>query len=253
MSLISLKKLTIGYANKIIGADIDLEFEEQQITCLLGANGCGKTTLLKTILSILDCIEGEIIINNKPHHQWTRRELAQFIGYVPQAHNSIFPFTVEEVVLMGRTAYLNWYSSPQHNDKKIAGECLATLGVEHLKYQNYQLLSGGERQLVLIARALAQQPKFLIMDEPTSSLDFGNQIKVLEHVLKLKKEGMSILLTTHQPSHAKRVADKIVLLHNGKVMVNAEPMQALSISNLAKLYSLDQETIEHNLKFLMAD
>lgn len=250
MSLISLKKLTIGYANKIVGKDINLKFDQQQITCLLGANGCGKTTLIKTILSILPCIAGEIIINQKLQNFWSRRDLAQFIGYVPQAHNGIFPFTVEEVVLMGRTAYLNWYSSPQKQDKKIAHECLTTLGIEHLKFQNYTQLSGGERQLVLIARALAQQPQFLIMDEPTSSLDFGNQIKVLEHLLQLKKNGISILLTTHQPEHAMRVADKIILLHDGNIIANDEPIRALSASNLSQIYSLDQETIQRNLNFL---
>lgn len=250
MTVIALKDVMIGYGKKVIGKDLNIDFQAEQVTCLLGANGCGKTTLLKSILGVLDILAGDIIINQKPQSQWTRKELAQFIGYVPQAHNGIFPYSVEEVVLMGRTAHINWYGAPRQHDIKIAVDCLGILGIEHLRYQNYIQLSGGERQLVLIARALAQQPKFLVMDEPTSSLDFGNQIKVLEHILKLKNEGLSILLTTHQPQHAVRVADNIILLNSGSIIANDTPAKALSASNLATIYGLDKEVIERNLSFV---
>ena len=158
MSLIRLQNVVIGYKTTPISTALSLELPAKQVICLLGANGCGKTTLLKTVLGLLKPLQGEIFIDAKAQSQWTRNELAQFIGYVPQAHHHLFPFSVEEVVLMGRTAYLDWYRCPKKDDINIAVDSLKTLGIEHLRRRIYTQLSGGERQLVLIARALAQQP-----------------------------------------------------------------------------------------------
>lgn len=185
MGLIQLNNLSIGYKKTVLASEMNLQLEANQIICLLGANGCGKTTLLKTILGLLPALSGEILLQNRPHFEWSQKQLAQFIGYVPQVHH-LFHFTVQEVVLMGRTAHLSWYSTPKKSDIDIAEQCLDTLGIAHLSQRFYHQISGGERQLVLIARALAQQPSFLIMDEPTSNLDFGNQIRVLEKITSLK-------------------------------------------------------------------
>lgn len=247
MSLIQLHDLTIGYRGQIIAEKLNLSFHAQEVTCLLGANGCGKTTLLKTILGVLPKISGEIFINQKPQQKWQRNELSQFLGYVPQAHNHVFPFTVEAVVLMGRTAHLDWYSSPKAQDKAIAHKCIQQLDIEHLAHKPYTQLSGGQQQLVLIARALAQNPSFLIMDEPTASLDFGNQMRVLEQIEKLKAEGLSILMTTHQPEHAMQIADRIILLDRGNIIADGSPNECLTIKNLAHIYALDEAIIAKNL------
>lgn len=247
MSLIQLQDLTIGYRGQIIAEKLNLSFQSQEVTCLLGANGCGKTTLLKTILGVLPKISGEIFINQKPQQKWQRSELSKYLGYVPQAHNHVFPFTVEAVVLMGRTAHLDWYSSPKAEDKVIAHECIQQLGIEHLTHKPYTQLSGGQQQLVLIARALAQNPSFLIMDEPTASLDFGNQMRVLEQIEKLKAQGLSILMTTHQPEHAMQIADRIILLDHGNIIADGSPKECLTLKNLAKIYALDEAIIAKNL------
>lgn len=251
MSLIQLQDLTIGYRGQMIAEKLNLSFQSKEVTCLLGANGCGKTTLLKTILGILPKISGEIFINQKPQNKWQRSELSKYLGYVPQAHNHIFPFTVEAVVLMGRTAHLDWYSSPKAQDKAIAHRCIQQLGIEHLTHKPYTQLSGGQQQLVLIARALAQNPSFLIMDEPTASLDFGNQMRVLEQIEKLKAQGLSILMTTHQPEHAMQIADRVILLDHGNIIADGSPKECLTLKYLAQIYALDESIIAKNLPFII--
>lgn len=251
MSVLKLNQLSTGYQGKVVGQQISLDFNPNEVVCLLGANGCGKTTLLKTLLGTLPPLAGEVLINGKPQSQWNRAEIARFIGYVPQAHNGVFPFSVEEVVLMGRTAHLHWCATPGRHDKEITSACLEMLGIIHLKYRNYMYLSGGERQLIMIARALAQEPAFLIMDEPTASLDFGNQVRVLDHIDRLRGQGMSILMTTHQPEHALRIADRIVLLYEGRILAAGSAKATMNVKNLALLYGLEEEIVSKNLSFVI--
>ncbi|TCP95372.1 iron complex transport system ATP-binding protein [Cricetibacter osteomyelitidis] len=243
MIILQLNQVAVGYGKTPVAENLNIKFQANEIVCLLGANGCGKTTLLKTILGVLMPLKGKILINQIPQIQWTKQALAQFIGYVPQAHHSTFGFSVEEMVLMGRNAYVDWYSSPTEKDKAIVLQCLQQLNIEHLYHRTYSQLSGGERQLVLIARALAQQPKLLIMDEPTSNLDFGNQIRVLEQIKQLKQQGLSILLTTHQPNHALCIADRAVLLHQGKIMSDGICTEVLNLENLSQIYQLDKNIL----------
>ncbi|MBP6115346.1 MAG: ABC transporter ATP-binding protein, partial [Neisseriaceae bacterium] len=178
------------------------------------------------------------------------KQLAQKVGYVPQAHQDLFPYLVLDMVQMGRTAHLSWFSTPGPKDQAIAHACLAQMGISHLSARRYTELSGGERQLVLIARALAQQPRLLIMDEPTASLDFGNQIRVLATIEQLKAQGLAILLTTHQPEHAHRVADRVVLLHQGQILANGKPAEVLTAAHLATLYNLEEAQLHQHLAFL---
>ncbi|MDR1529680.1 MAG: ABC transporter ATP-binding protein [Burkholderiales bacterium] len=243
----SLDRVAVGYKQWRVVDDITFEFIHGKVVCLLGANGCGKTTLLRTLLGTLPVISGVVMLSGKPLAEWSRRELARFISYVPQAHHGIFPFSAEEVVLMGRTARMSWYAIPDERDKQMARSCLKTLGIEHLYHRSYTQLSGGERQLVLLARALAQEPQFLIMDEPTASLDFGNQIRVLEQIRHLKNGGMTILMTTHQPEHAWHVADEVVLIHGGRVKGAGAPAEMLTVANLSEVYDIDENTLKANL------
>lgn len=232
--------LAIGYPQKPVGRDITLRLAEGEILCLLGPNGSGKSTLLKTLLGLLPARAGQVRVLGRPLAEWPRRELARRLGYVPQAHSGEFPFTVEEIVLMGRSSHLSRYAVPGPHDRQVAHECLATLGIEALAQEPFTQISGGERQLALIARALAQQPSILIMDEPTASLDFGNQLRVLEKIRKLKQEGLAILLCTHQPEHAARLADRVALFRDGALHATGAPQALLTAPRLAWLYGLEE-------------
>lgn len=248
--LLQLHDLGTGYRQRLVCGGIQFTLPARSVTCLLGANGCGKTTLLKTILGNLPPLRGSITIAGRPQTSYSRAELARCLSCVPQSQSSGFAFTVEEVVLMGRTAHLPWYRTPQKSDRAIALQCLQTLDAAHLLQRNFNQLSGGERQLVLIARALAQQPQILIMDEPTASLDFGNQIRILEQIQALRTQGLAILMTTHQPEHARQVADHIVLLHQGKMRAQGPGAEILSARHLGAIYGLEPQTITSHLPWV---
>ncbi len=250
MSFLALQNVAIGYKQKVLADNLNLTFSKKQIVCLLGANGCGKTTLLKTLLGLLPPLAGEIRLSGELLNHWQPQQLAKQIAYVPQVHH-YFRFSVENVVLMGRNPYLKWYQSPNIIDKKIAESSLAQLGIAHFLYQNFAKLSGGEQQLVLIARALAQQPKWLIMDEPTSNLDFGNQLRVLEKIKQLnQQQQLGILMTTHQPEQSLRIADRTLLFHQGKILADGTPQQILTAENLAQIYQLDPTVIQTHFHFM---
>jgi len=243
IAAIATDGLGIGYGQKQVGHDITLRLAEGEILCLLGPNGSGKSTLLKTLLGLLPAHAGSVDVLGRPLAQWPRRELARQLGYVPQAHSGEFPFTVEEIVLMGRTAHMPRYAVPGAEDRRIAHESLDTLGIRALAPEPFTHISGGERQLALIARALAQQPSILIMDEPTASLDFGNQLRVLEKIRRLKQEGLAILLCTHQPEHAARLADRVALFKDGTLHATDAPAALLTVPRLAWLYGLEEEEL----------
>ncbi|WP_439240598.1 ABC transporter ATP-binding protein [Lonepinella sp. BR2474] len=244
--MIEVKNLKIGY-QQTVADHLNIEFPHQKITALLGANGCGKTTLLKTILGLIKPLQGDILIENTPHFDWTAAQLARTIGYVPQAQQGVFSIPVSDMVLLGRTAYLAWYATPSRQDKQIAQQCLEQLSIAHLANKSYIALSGGERQLVLIARALAQQPRCLIMDEPTSNLDFGNQIRVLEKIQQLRQQGLTIIFTTHQPEQALRYADNVVLMDQARIVKQGEPKAVMELALLAQIYRLSPEVLVKNL------
>lgn len=250
MAELALLQLSTGYGDRVVGANLSFVVKAGEVTCLLGANGCGKTTLLKTLLGLLPPLAGTVEIHQQRLQDLKAKQLAQWVGYVPQAHQDLFPYTVLEMVLMGRTAHVAWLSTPGPKDQAIARACLAQMGISHLSARRYTQLSGGERQLVLIARALAQQPRILIMDEPTASLDFGNQIRVLAMIEQLKAQGLAILLTTHQPEHAHQVADSVVLLHQGQILAQGHKADSLTAAHLATVYGLDEALMAHHLTFL---
>jgi iron complex transport system ATP-binding protein len=163
MNLIETQQLTIGYGDKPLLDKINFALKPQQICCLLGANGAGKSTFLKTLLGLQPALNGQILFQNRPLATYSAAELAREITYVPQAHAQLFPFLVQDMVLMGRSAYLKWYQTPKAEDKDLALAALEELQITHLAKRYYHELSGGEKQLVLIARAIAQQAKLLIM------------------------------------------------------------------------------------------
>lgn len=230
-------KLTIGYGERVVGRDLDVSLREGEVLALLGPNGGGKTTLLKTLLGLLPAQSGTVRLGDKPLSDFSIRERAKEIAYVPQVHAGTFAFTVETVVLMGRTAHGSIFAGPNAKDREVAAQTLERFGIGVLRDRPYTEISGGERQLVLLARALAQEPRFVVLDEPTASLDFGNQGKVMREIRALAGSGLGVLFTTHDPNHALRAADRAFLLRAGERLAEGPVKEVLSRQTLEALYN----------------
>ena len=243
---LAAEALAYGYPSHTVGRDASFSLAPGEVLCVLGPNGGGKTTLFRTLLGLLKPHAGRVSADGKDLRDLTRRDVARRIGYVPQAHSSYFPFTVADVVLMGRTAHIGVFAAPSQRDRRIARETLETLGIEHLAESVYTRISGGERQLVLIARALAQQAPLLIMDEPTAALDFGNQVRVLERIRALARSGIGILFSSHDPDHAFLCADRVAILHDGRIAAFGTPEEVVTPSNLHSAYGVDVSIHELN-------
>ena len=235
--------LTIGYPDRTVGSGLDVALSTGEVLALLGPNGGGKTTLLKTLLGLLKPKAGEVRLGDKPLDNYSIRERARVVAYVPQVHISTFAFTVETVVLMGRTAHGSLFSRPSGQDRAVAQAALARFGIAALASRPYTMISGGERQLVLLARALAQEPQFIVLDEPTASLDFGNQGKVMREIRALAKSGHGVLFTTHDPNHALRAADRAYLLREGTRIADGPVATVLSREQLEALYRATVERL----------
>jgi len=238
LSLVA-EDLSIGYGGRPIGAGLGLAAHPGDVLCLLGPNGSGKTTLFKTLLGLLPAIAGRVRVGTKPLTDLSRAEIARAVAYVPQAHAAPFAFSAREVVLMGRTARLGPFSQPGARDVEAAEAALERLGIGDLAEADYTRLSGGQRQLVLIARALAQGSPVLVMDEPTASLDFGNQALVLTEVAGLAGDGLTVVLSTHDPDHALAIGTQVVLLHQGRIRAAGAPESALTGPALSAVYGVD--------------
>ena len=238
---VAVENLGFGYPGKPIGRGVSFDVGAGETVVLLGPNGSGKTTLFKTILGLLAPQEGAVAIANEPLARLSRRQIARKLGYVPQASAGFFPFTVLDTVLMGRTAHLGLFATPGKRDRAVAEEKLASLGIQGIKDEPYTQISGGQRQLVLIARALAQEAAFLIMDEPTASLDFGNQVRVLDQVRRLARAGIGVVLSTHDPDHAFVVGDRVAVIHEGRLYALGPPEEVVTADMLARVYGVDVE------------
>ncbi|MDO5823060.1 ABC transporter ATP-binding protein [Methanobrevibacter sp.] len=242
--LFDVKNISFSYGDVEIFSKISFSVEKGDVLCILGPNGTGKTTLIKCLNGLHDINDGEILINGENIKKLSFKEISRHIGYIPQSHVPSFPFKVLDVVVMGRAPYLNLTDSPKKEDIEIAINSLKILGIENLKDKEYTNLSGGERQLVFLARILCQQPDILILDEPTSHLDFGNQIKFLEIVDNLAKEGLSIIMTSHFPDHAFLSSNKVAIMKEKKFIDFGSPDDVVTEENLKEAYSIDAKLIE---------
>ncbi|MDO5831218.1 MAG: ABC transporter ATP-binding protein [Methanobrevibacter sp.] len=242
--LFEVKNISFSYDGDEIFSDISFSIDKGDVLCILGPNGTGKTTLIKCLNGLHDIDSGEILINGQSIKKLSFREISTHIGYIPQSHVPSFPFKVLDVVVMGRAPYLNLTDSPKKEDMEIALNSLKALGIDHLKDKEYTNLSGGERQLVFLARVLCQKPDILILDEPTSHLDFGNQIKLLEIIDNLAKSGLSIIMSSHFPDHAFLSSTKVAIMKNKKFIDFGSPDDVVTESNLRKAYSIDVKLIE---------
>ena len=230
--------LTIGYRDRIVGRHLDIALATGEVLALLGPNGSGKTTLLKTLLGLLAPRSGEVRLNNRPLPDYSSRARARLIAYVPQSHVATFAFNVESIVLMGRTAHGNIFSGASAADRAIAAQALERFGISHLSERPYTMISGGERQLVLVARALAQQTRLIVMDEPASNLDFGNQILFLKQIRHLAAAGLSLLITTHSPNHVFELASQVAVLQAGRLLACGPPEEILTEARLEEVYAV---------------
>lgn len=260
----------VGYDDHKVIENIYVKIRKGTVVALLGPNGCGKTTLLKTINGLLKPNIGFVYVNGKSTEKISPVQMARTMGVVSQIHRSTFPFTVEDVVLTGRMPYISLFSMPVKSDYEKVDELLTLLGIGHLKKKPYTLISGGERQLVMIAKALAQEPEFLLLDEPTSFLDLKNQIHVLSMVVRqTRKKNITVLMTLHDPNHALLFADEIVLMRKvrnsnsgpnaarcpydispmvGKdnIVASGDPLTVMTPSNIKEAYDIDVEVLDHN-------
>lgn len=238
MSL-TVSNLSFSYGVTPILKNISFSLGEGQLYALLGANGAGKTTLFRCILGLNEKYEGSITVDGGEVRALRPRELSHRIAYIPQVHYPAFSYSVLEMVLMGTTHRLSAVGAPGAREEAAALDALRTLGTEQLAQRDYGKISGGEQQLVLIARALVQGTKLLLMDEPTASLDYGNQQRVLAAVRSLTREGHTVLLSTHDPQHALTYADRILALSDGKLIADGAPRDALTPALIRMLYGVD--------------
>jgi iron complex transport system ATP-binding protein len=236
---LSARDLAIGYGATEVGRDLALDLAPGELVMLLGPNGCGKSTLFKTLLGLIPRLGGAVALDGRALDSLSRRALARGLAYVPQALGGFFPFTVRDTVLMGRTAHLGPFSAPGARDRAAAGRALSRLGLDALAERAFTRLSGGQRQLVLIARALAQEAPYIVMDEPTASLDFGNQVHVLEQVRALKASGTGLILASHDPDQALRLADRVMVMAEGRIAAAGAPAEVLTSALLKRVYGVD--------------
>lgn len=241
---LAAERLDYGYPGRSVGEDVSLELSAGEVLCVLGPNGSGKTTLLRTLLGLLPPQGGNIVLDGKPLAAWPRHALAKVMAYVPQAHGGYFAFSVRDLVLMGRTAHLGLFAVPAQRDREAAMRALEALGIAHLADQACTEISGGERQLAMIARALAQGATLLVLDEPTAGLDFGNQLRVLQQIEALAASGIGILFSTHDPDQALQCADQALLLRPGGLLCSGAPDTVLNRDNLRELYGVAVDIVE---------
>ncbi len=236
--------LDFGYPARVIGRGLDLALERGEVLCVLGPNGAGKTTLFRTLLGLLPPLGGTVQVDGRDLATLARAEIAREVAYVPQASASYFDFTLAEVVEMGRAAHLGTFGRPARRDRDAAFAALERMGIASLAQRPVGRVSGGERQLALIARALATDARMLIMDEPTANLDFGNQARVLDEVSRLCASGIGVLFCTHDPDHAFRIADRALLLDSGRSLGLGPVEQVLDSESLSRLYRLAIQVAE---------
>lgn len=223
--------------------ELDLGLKKGEVISLLGPNGCGKTTLLRTILGLHPKSSGMIRIDDENLADLTPKDQARFISYVPQYHRLAFGYRVLDMVLMGVMAGYSEWSIPSQSQKQAAQAALDELNIGHLSQRPYTDLSGGQRQLVLIARALAQNTPYIFLDEPTNGLDYGNQLKLLNKIRSLSADHRCILMTTHHPEHAVMISTRVITMQAGQLTRDGSPKQVITQKNMAELYDLTLDQV----------
>ena len=227
-----------GSSRKVLDA-ASLTLNQGDILCILGPNGAGKTTLLNCMAGLLRPEAGEIRLNGKLLSEMSEREIAKSVAFVPQLHTPAFDYSCADFVLMGRAPQIGVFSRPSADEEAMCRKVLAEMGIEHLADKSYMEISGGERQQLLIARAILQEPEVVLFDEPTAHLDFGNQHRVLERIKQMAADGYSIVITTHNPDHALLLGDRAAIVGRDGHIVQGDSEDILTEELLSEVYGID--------------
>ncbi len=236
--MLAARDIHFTYRGRQVLDGANLALGPGELVCLLGANGAGKSTLLRTLLGLLEPQRGEVRLDDQPLAALARRQFAQRVAYVPQVHAAPFPYRVREVALMGRLPANGLLRAPGGADRRVVDTVLERLGISHLAERPYTEVSGGERQLALIARALAQETKLLVMDEPLTGLDYGHQVRLLARLEQLAADGYGILMTTHDPDQPLDGCDRVALLIDGRIAADGSAKKVLTPSAIERLYGV---------------
>lgn len=238
---IKVENLCFSYGERQVLKDISFSAEYGSFLSVLGPNGVGKSTLFRCMLGLLAPSSGNVNIDGDNISTMSAAQLSKHIAYIPQSHNPVFNFSVLDMVLMGTTAQLGQFSSPGKAQQDLAESAMERLGILHLKDRSYGNISGGERQLTLIARAIAQSAKILVMDEPSASLDFGNRIRVMQTVRNLTKDGYAVIQSTHDPDQAYMYSDMVLAMYDGRILAWGTPQDTINNNVISTLYGVDVE------------
>lgn len=240
---IEVQNLSFSYGDRPVLHDISFRVEKGEFLSILGPNGVGKSTLFRCVLGLLSGYTGQVLVDGADSRSFTVREAARHIAYIPQSSHPIFNYSVFDIVLMGRTSGLSTFRSPKKQDAELCRWALEKVGIPHLSDRCFHRLSGGEQQLVLIARALVQKAPILMLDEPTASLDFGNQLLVLEQCRNLAREGYTVIQTTHNPEQSYQYSDRILTLQQGRVLAEGTPKEVLTEKTIRALYGVEVDVV----------
>jgi iron complex transport system ATP-binding protein len=246
---ITVSNLSFSYNSSKILSDVNIDIKSKKLTFILGQNGSGKSTFLKIIAGLLVSQKGVIKILGNNSNNFSFTERSKFTGFLNQQHKAIFPFSVEDVVLTGRAGFIKYV--PKEADKTASVNAMRKAGVLHLRYRNYTELSGGEQQMVMIARLLAQNPQILLLDEPTTHLDISNQSHVLSLLKDLVTEGMTIVAVMHDPNLAFLYGDDFLFMKNRKIIRAGDTMQAWDADFLRTIYEGNIHAIPFNGRALL--
>lgn len=235
-NMLKVNNLTFSYGRHRVFKNISFQIRKGELCALFGPNGTGKTTLFKCCLKFLVPESGTVRINGKDIHRLKPKQMARLVAYVPQAHHCAFPFTVSQMVLMGRTPHLNRFFTPETKDRELADQAMQTLGISHLSGMAFNQLSGGQQQMVLIARAIAQQTELIFLDEPAAALDFKNQINLWQTLQAIAKQGTAILACTHDPNHVSWFCHSTVVLDKSGLFAKGPPGQVMTQEMMDHIY-----------------
>lgn len=244
--MLSVENVYFGYDRRSILNNVSLSIDHGEIVCLLGPNGSGKTTLLKILMGLFRPHQGKVLLEGRSLADIAPHQLARRIAYVPQIHRQAFAYQVIDVVLMGRLPHKSFFFRYSPEDIKTAESALEELGILDLKNRSYTEISGGERQLTLIARAMAQQADIFVMDEPVSGLDYGNQIRLLRQIERLAGRGYTFIKTTHFPDHALWISNRVVMLNSGSIIADGPTASVVTEPNLYRLYKANIHVVNMN-------